>query len=235
MDIDTHVLLATIGARPGFVYTAIRKRNIDRVILFTSSRYKQEAIQVKATLEDPETFSISTSIHVVNEFDFSHILQTITEVIAEAMKEHKSKQLTPIFDVCNNGGTGLMRSALILVAYNLGFSSFYVKADMAKKDRQPQEEEIINTSLPELRPAQLSNIQIKIIEYIQKGSEINLTKITEHIKTNSNSATLRHVKPLEASRIITGEYRGRQKLFSLTPSGMLLTHFLVIQKLDAVY
>lgn len=222
--------IALLGENPNHIKTSFsRFERIDKLVLITSEKFKQNAITIQKNYS--ELLATDISYYIIDPFNKDSALG-ISDIIKKIRSENKDA------DILMNitGGTNLMAGIALSAAFMVGCEEVYYLLDPSKMNKVQSDlikipipriifPEIIRDKQKELLIAISNKLRHDNIEYLT-----NIRKFADEFyhnkKENPVQTIMVHLKPLEEMNLIRINRDSKERRIELTEAGKVMLRFL---------
>lgn len=224
------VHIALLGENPNHIRTSFsRFERIDKLVLITSEKFKQNAIIIQKSYSD--LLGTEISYYLIDPFDKESVLG-ISDIIKKIRLENKNA------DILMNitGGTNLMAGIALSAAFMVGCEGVYYLLDPSKMNKY--QNDLIKIPIPRIIfPELIRDKQKELLMAISnKLKQDNIECITNirkfadefyHSKKENPVQTIMvHLKPLESMNLIKINRDSKERRIYLTEAGKVMMRFL---------
>ncbi len=220
------VHIALLGENPNHIKTSFNRfERIDKLVLITSEKFKQNAITIQKNYS--ELLGTDVSYYIIDPFNKDSVLG-----ILDIVKKIRSENVDADILMNITGGTNLMAGIALSTAFMLGCEEIYYLLDPSKTDKNQSDiikipiprinfSDIIGDKKKELLIAISNKLKQDNIEYI-----INIRKFADEFyhntKENPVQTIMVHLKPLEQMNLIRINRDSKERRIELTEAGKVM-------------
>ncbi|MFW6383110.1 MAG: hypothetical protein ACOCZQ_00545 [Nanoarchaeota archaeon] len=211
------VHIASLGKETGHIMSAFKNYKIESLLLITSKKFENEALEIKKKVG---YFDTETDIVYIDPFSQRAYMEILNQTFS-FLKERDSKEGI-FFNI--TGGTNLMSSAVLTAAQFLGGSAYYIIK--GKGGDEFIEVPIVKISLKDaLTQKQKRILNIIFREQKRSGAITNLNNFAQ--RSGLYKQKLRfYIQHFEKLNLIRINKNGREHTLELTETGHLIKQLL---------